>query len=108
MPPETAAQDFRNAFHAKAFDGSVSVQDMMSCLDCPDMTIYARIKKMGDEFVLRKGRIYPAIAEEQAISKILLLRCIYIHKYEKKLDVTHPKWEGLKSPPFPFEECNVT
>ena len=64
MPPETAAQDFRNAFHAKAFDGSVSVQDMMSYLGCSDKTIYARIKKMGDEFVLRKGRIYPAAAEE--------------------------------------------
>ena len=62
--PENAAQDFRNAFHAQAFDGSVSVQDMMSYLGCSDKTIYARIKKMGDEFVLRKGRIYPAAAEE--------------------------------------------
>ena len=55
---ESAADEFRNAFEAQAFDGSVSVQDMMAYLDCSDKTIYARLKKMGGEFVLKKGRVY--------------------------------------------------
>ena len=41
---ESAADEFRNAFEAQAFDGSVSVQDMMAYLDCSDKTIYARLK----------------------------------------------------------------
>ena len=41
-------------------DGSVSVQDIMDYLSISDKTVYARLKKMGGEFVLRKGRIYQA------------------------------------------------
>lgn len=41
----------------------------------------------------------------ESVHKILRLNCIYIHKYKKKNRVvTLPKWEGLKSPPFPFED----
>ena len=57
---ENAAEEFRNAFFAQAFDGSVSVQDMMSYLSISDKTVYARIKKMDGEFVLKKGRVYRA------------------------------------------------
>ena len=61
---DTAAEEFRNAFNIQAIDGSVSVQDMMTYLDVSDKTVYARIKKMDGEFVLRKGRIYPGTTEE--------------------------------------------
>lgn len=57
---ENAAEEFRNAFYVQAIDGSVSVQDMMSYLDISDKTVYARIKKMDGEFVLKKGRVYRA------------------------------------------------
>ena len=33
---------------------------MMEYLNITDKTVYARLKKMGGEFVLKKGRIYPA------------------------------------------------
>ena len=56
---DTAAEEFRNAFNLQVVDGSVSVQEMMDYLGCSDKTVYARIKKMGGEFVLKKGRIYP-------------------------------------------------
>ena len=55
---ESASEEFRNAFFAQAMDGSVSVQDMMDYLGITDKTVYARLKKMDGEFVLRKGRIY--------------------------------------------------
>ena len=55
---ENAAEEFRNAFYVQAIDGSVSVQDMMSYLSISDKTVYARIKKMDGEFVLKKGRVY--------------------------------------------------
>ena len=55
---ESAADEFRNAFEAQAFDGSVSIPDMMTYLGCSDKTVYARLKKMSAEFILKKGRIY--------------------------------------------------
>ena len=57
---EVAADEFRNAFYVQAIDGSVSVQDMMAYLDISDKTVYARIKKLDGEFVLKKGRVYRA------------------------------------------------
>ena len=57
---ENAAEEFRNAFYVQAIDDSVSVQDMMSYLNISDKTVYARIKKMDGEFVLKKGRVYRA------------------------------------------------
>lgn len=57
---DEAAEEFRNAFQVQAIDGSVSVQDMMSYLGCSDKTVYARLKKMGGEFVLNKGMICAA------------------------------------------------
>ena len=57
---EEAGDDFRNAFFAQAADGSVSVQDIMDYLSISDKTVYARLKKLNGEFVLKKGRIYQA------------------------------------------------
>ena len=57
---EEASDEFRNAFYAQAVHGSVSVQDIMDYLGISDKTVYARLKKMDDEFVLKKGRIYLA------------------------------------------------
>ncbi len=61
---ETANSEFRNAFYTQAIDGSVSVQDMMNYLGISDKTVYARLKKMGGEFVLKRGRICRAEEEE--------------------------------------------
>ena len=55
---EAASEEFRNAYYAQATDGSVSVQDMMDYLGITDKTVYARLRKMEGEFVLKKGRIY--------------------------------------------------
>ena len=63
---DSAAEEFRNAFHAQAFDGSVSVNDMVTYLGISDKTVYARLKKMNGEFVLRKGRIYPGDHDPEA------------------------------------------
>ena len=57
---ESCAEEFRNAYQALNMDGNVTVQDMMEYLNISDKTVYARLKKMGGEFILRKGRIYPA------------------------------------------------
>ena len=38
-------------------DGSVTVSDMMGYLNVSDKTIYARLKKLDGEFILKKGRI---------------------------------------------------
>ncbi|MBQ3477546.1 MAG: AAA family ATPase [Clostridia bacterium] len=62
---DTAAEEFRNAFNLQVVDGSVSVQEMMDYLGCSDKTVYARIKKMGGEFVLKKGRIYPGEGRDE-------------------------------------------
>lgn len=55
--PEEAAAEFRNAFGILALDGSVSVADLANYIKVSDKTVYARIRKMGDEFVLEKGMI---------------------------------------------------
>lgn len=39
-------------------EGYVTIEDMMSALGVKDKAIYARVKKMGGEFVLKKGKIY--------------------------------------------------
>ena len=56
---ENAAEEFRTAFYMSCLgDDSVTVQDIMSYLGISDKTVYARIRKMNGEFVLKKGRIY--------------------------------------------------
>ncbi|SFA71234.1 AAA family ATPase [Selenomonas ruminantium] len=54
---DECAEEFRNAYQALNLDGKVTVQDMMEYLNVTDKTIYARLKKMGGEFSLKKGRI---------------------------------------------------
>ena len=54
---EACAEEFRNAYQALNMDGNVTVSDMMSYLNVSDKTVYARLKKMDGEFVLKKGRI---------------------------------------------------
>lgn len=54
---EVCAEEFRYAYQALNMDGNVTVKDMMEYLNVTDKTVYARIKKMGDEFTLKKGRI---------------------------------------------------
>lgn len=55
--PEAAAEEFRTVYNALNVDGKVTVSDMAEYLDVIDKTIYARIRKMGGEFVLEKGVI---------------------------------------------------
>lgn len=55
--PEAATEEFRTAYNALNVDGKVTVSDMAEYLDVIDKTIYARIRKMGGEFVLEKGVI---------------------------------------------------
>ena len=55
--PESAADEFRTAYNALNVDGKVTVSDMAEYMDVIDKTIYARIRKMGGEFVLEKGVI---------------------------------------------------
>lgn len=52
-----ADQEFRTAFAALNMDGRVTVKDMAEYMDVIDKTVYARLKKMGDEFTLDKGVI---------------------------------------------------
>lgn len=54
---DDAAEEFRTAFAALNMDGQVTVKDMMEYLDVIDKTIYARLKKLGDEFTLSRGII---------------------------------------------------
>ena len=54
---EACAEEFRNAYQALNMDGNVTVSDMMGYLNVSDKTVYARLKKMDGEFVLKKGRI---------------------------------------------------
>lgn len=54
---EVCAEEFRSAYQALNMDGSVTVQDMMEYLNITDKTVYARLKKLGGEFILKKGRI---------------------------------------------------
>ena len=62
--PEEAAAEFRNAYNALALDGQVSVADLAAYMEISDKTIYARLKKMGGEFVLEKGAIRRAESAE--------------------------------------------
>lgn len=54
---DDAADEFRTAFAALNMDGKVTVKDMAEYMDVIDKTVYARLKKMGDEFTLDKGVI---------------------------------------------------
>ena len=54
---EACAEEFRNAYQALNMDGNVTVSDMMGYLNVSDKTVYARLKKMDGEFILKKGRI---------------------------------------------------
>ena len=54
---EACAEEFRNAYQALNMDGNVTVSDMMGYLNVSDKTIYARLKKLDGEFILKKGRI---------------------------------------------------
>ena len=46
-------------------------------------------------------------AVPRLLSVFLLLHWLYKGE-ERRTVVTLPKWEGLKRPPFPFEESKVT
>lgn len=61
--PEDSAEEFRTAFTALNMDGKVTVKDMAEYMDVIDKTVYARLKKMGDEFRLDKGVITKADLE---------------------------------------------
>lgn len=61
--PEDAAEEFRTAFAALNMDGHVTVKDMAEYMKVIDKTVYARLKKMGDEFRLDKGVITKADSE---------------------------------------------
>ncbi len=54
---DDAAEEFRTAFSALNMDGKVTVKDMAEYMGIIDKTVYARLKKMGDEFTLDKGII---------------------------------------------------
>ena len=55
--PDAAADEFRTAFAILDMDGKVTVKDMAEYMKVIDKTVYARLKKMGDEFTLDKGVI---------------------------------------------------
>ena len=55
--PDAAAEEFRTAFAILDMDGKVTVKDMAEYMKVIDKTVYARLKKMGDEFTLDKGVI---------------------------------------------------
>ena len=57
---DDAAEEFRTAFSALNMDGKVTVKDMAEYMGVIDKTVYARLKKMGDEFTLDKGVITKA------------------------------------------------
>ena len=61
---DQAADEFRTAYDICNMDGKVTVQDMMEYLGVTDKTIYARLKKMGGEFILEKGTIKRANTDE--------------------------------------------
>ena len=57
---DDAAEEFRTAFSALNMDGKVTVKDMAEYMGVIDKTVYARLKKMGNEFTLDKGVITKA------------------------------------------------
>ncbi len=60
---DDAAEEFRTAFSALNMDGKVTVKDMAEYMGVIDKTVYARLKKMGDEFTLDKGVIMKTNSE---------------------------------------------
>ncbi len=54
---EEAADELRNAFDILNMDGKVTVKDMSEYMGIIDKTVYARLKKIGNEFTLCKGVI---------------------------------------------------
>ena len=62
---EEAADEFRTAFSVLNMDGKVTVKDMSEYLGVIDKTIYARLRKMGGEFILDKGVIRMTEAENE-------------------------------------------
>ncbi|MBQ6052286.1 MAG: AAA family ATPase [Clostridia bacterium] len=54
---DDAAEEFRTAFDVLNINGSVTVKDMSEYLGIVDKTVYARLKKMGGEYVLKGGVI---------------------------------------------------
>lgn len=61
--PDAAAEEFRTAFAILDMDGKVTIKDMAEYMKVIDKTVYARLKKMGDEFTLDKGVITRTKAE---------------------------------------------
>ncbi len=57
---DDAAEEFRTAFDVLNIKGSVTVKDMSEYLGIVDKTVYARLKKMSGEFVLKGGVITAA------------------------------------------------
>ena len=71
---EDAATEFRNAYEACMANGEVTIQSLMNYLEVSDKTIYARLKKMKGEYLLKKGRVVrfdQAVAEEEKNSSTL-------------------------------------
>ena len=60
---DAAADEFRMAFDALNMDDRVTVKDMSEYMGIIDKTIYARLKKMGNEFTLNKGIITRNLTE---------------------------------------------
>ena len=57
--PETAAEEFRNAYAMNNLEGTgVSVKDMATHLGLAPRTIRERVQKLGSEFILDGGKIH--------------------------------------------------
>ena len=57
--PETAAEEFRNAYAMNNLEGTgVSVKDMAAHLGLAPRTIRERVQKLGSEFILDGGKIH--------------------------------------------------
>lgn len=52
-----AAEEFRTAFDALNMDDRVTVSDLAEYLNVSDKTVYARLSKLGGEFILDRGVI---------------------------------------------------
>lgn len=55
-------------------NGEVTIQSLMNYLEVSDKTIFARLKKMKGEYLLKKGRVVrfdQAVAEEEKNSSTL-------------------------------------
>jgi AraC-like DNA-binding protein len=49
-----------NYIHTVFFELVDKAKELAEYLNCSDKTIYARLKKMGEGYVLQKGRIHRA------------------------------------------------